>query len=488
MKAHKTRQPLGRRVASPAVLAALVLISAALLGGSSRADISTLIVLRPLSVALAAVALVRVSLTQFADFRGYFILAACTLALFALHLLPLPPALWSALPGREILVEIDRVAGLGEVWRPLTLDPVLARNAVWSLAVPIAALAAASALDGVGTSRMLALVLLIGIVSAVLGVLQFAGGPSSALYYYRVTNNGSAVGLLANRNHHGVFLATMFPLIAAYAAAEFGRQSKRRHNGKSRGDARLWGAAVVAAMFLPVIFASSSRAGIAAAAIGLTGAMLVAWPRYRSATAVVELARVGRPGIVAQPWLRVMLLGSAVLGFVAFTVVFVGMTQGNAVDRLLADGQANPELRWPFWQVTWQAVGDFLPFGSGIGSFVRLFQIEEPAAMLSPLYVNHAHNDYLEVLLETGLFGTAILVAALVLFARDSWSVWRHGDGLRRAVIFGRGASIALGQLVFASAFDYPLRTPMLAAIAVFLLVLLRRGARAAREKSVGAL
>lgn len=479
MHSSKINRSLAQRAATPTVLTAAILVLAALTGGSARADITSLLLLRPLAVVMAAVALFGLTSSRVREFKGYFILLGGISGLFALHLLPLPPALWQALPGREFVIEIDRAAGLANLWRPLTLDPTAGLNSFWSLAVPWAVLLAASGLDQRGSSRILALVLLIGIASAMFGVLQFAAGPHSPLYYYRVTNNGSAVGLLANRNHHGVFLATMFPLIAAYAAGEFGRQRRRDHRGGARGDARLWAAAVVAAMFLPVIFATSSRAGIAAAAIGLTGAVLVAWPRYRSAQVQAGRPNTGKPGAIDRPWFRLVLIGAAGLGFVAFTAVFIGMTQGNAIDRLLADGEANPELRWSFWQVTWHALSHYMPFGSGVGSFVRVFQVFEPGAMLSPLYVNHAHNDYLELLLETGIFGPAIVLGGLFLVIRDSWRVWRWGDGSQQAVLFARGASVALGQLAFASIFDYPLRTAMLAAIAVFLLVLLRRGARA---------
>ena len=480
MPTFKLRRPLAQRAAWPTLLTASILVLASLTGGSSRADISSLIVLRPIALLLAALGLSALTMTRVREFKGYFIVFACAVGLVILHLVPLPPVIWQSLPGRGLVTEIDRAAGLVNLWRPLTLDPTLATNALWSLAVPLAVLFAASGLDERGTSHILAIVLLMGMASAVLGVLQFAAGPNSPLYFYRVTNNGSAVGLLANRNHHGVFLATMFPLITAYAAAEFGRQRRRDHRGQARGDIRLWAAAVVAAMFLPVIFASSSRAGIAAAAIGVSGAILVAWPRYRSAQAQASRPNTGKPGIVDHPWFRLLLIAGAGIGFVAFAVVFFGMTQGNAVDRLLANGEANPELRWAFWQVTWQAIGNFMPIGSGVGSFVAVFQIYEPGALLSPLYVNHAHNDYLELLLETGLFGPALLLAGLALVWRDSWMVWRHGDGAQRAVLFGRGASVALGQFAFASIFDYPLRTGMLAAIAMFLVILLRRGARAA--------
>ena len=54
---------------------------------------------------------------------------AAILALLCLDLVPLPPAIWYALPGREIMVEIDEAARLGQVWLPLTMSPSSTWNA-----------------------------------------------------------------------------------------------------------------------------------------------------------------------------------------------------------------------------------------------------------------------------------------------------------------------------------------------------------------------
>mgnify|MGYP007125385276 CR=1 FL=1 len=69
-----------------------------------------------------------------------FGLAVAALALTIAHLVPLPPAIWSQLPGRELVSEIDRAAGLGDVWRPLSLTPGATWNALHAQLVPLAAL------------------------------------------------------------------------------------------------------------------------------------------------------------------------------------------------------------------------------------------------------------------------------------------------------------------------------------------------------------
>lgn len=469
------RNWLARATAAPTLLA-LLLFAVALMGGSSRGDTASVILLRPLALALAVVGIARVDADARHRLAAQLAIALGVVVLVVFHVVPLPPAIWSALPGRDIVIEIDRAARLGAVWRPLTLDPWSGYNTLFALAVPVAALTLAAPLDLPARRRILAIVIGIGLLSAVLGVLQFAAGPSSPFYFYRISSNGSAVGLLANRNHQGVFLGALFPLIAAYAASTFARDPRRRHDGRASGDPRRWGAAVVAAMLLPVVFATSSRAGVASAAIGISGAMLIAWPYFLVAirTAVPGAARA--QSIASRPWFRGVLITLGGAGFIAFAVFAVGLSSGNGVDRMLADSHADTELRWPVWQVTWAAVHQFFPFGSGAGSFVSVFEMNEPRALLTPLYINHAHNDYLEMLLEFGLAAPILIGAGFIVLARDAWRVWRN-DGTRAAVAIGRASSIALGQFAFGSLFDYPLRTPLLAAIAVVLVTFLRAGA-----------
>ena len=48
-------------------------------------------------------------------------LMAAILILPLLQLVPLPPSVWQALPGRELPAQIDASLGLN-IWRPLTLD------------------------------------------------------------------------------------------------------------------------------------------------------------------------------------------------------------------------------------------------------------------------------------------------------------------------------------------------------------------------------
>ena len=42
-------------------------------------------------------------------------------------------------------------------------------------------------------------------------------------------------------------------------------------------------------------------------------------------------------------------------------------------------------------------IAAYAPWGSGLGTFEQVFKLHEPDALLSPSYLNHAHNDWLEL-------------------------------------------------------------------------------------------
>ena len=48
-----------------------------------------------------------------------------------------------------------------------------------------------------------------------------------------------------------------------------------------------------------------------------------------------------------------------------------------------------------------------------MGAFEKVFQANEPDALLGPVFLNHAHNDWLEAVITGGLPAAALLVIAV---------------------------------------------------------------------------
>ena len=53
--------------------------------------------------------------------RVPLILLGALAALMAIQLIPLPPGIWTALPGRERYLEAAAAIGIPQPWRPISL-------------------------------------------------------------------------------------------------------------------------------------------------------------------------------------------------------------------------------------------------------------------------------------------------------------------------------------------------------------------------------
>jgi O-antigen ligase len=160
----------------------------------------------------------------------------------------------------------------------------------------------------------------------------------------------------------------------------------------------------------------------------------------------------------------------------------VVMSRAQAFQRLWLPDPAE-ETRLATLSPVLDLVWRYFPVGSGAGSFAEVYQVAEPDVLLGPTYLNHAHNDWLETVMTLGLPGALLLIAGLAAFAagaRRAWAGADMADPLRR---LGTAMVLILG---IASIGDYPLRTPILAAIFALGCVWMSLRTRAAADKSAG--
>lgn len=141
------------------------------------------------------------------------------------------------------------------------------------------------------------------------------------------------------------------------------------------------------------------------------------------------------------------------------------------------------EIRFRMWRPIADIAWQYLPFGSGIGSFERVYQVYEPLSQLRVTYANHAHNDLLEVYMTAGIPGLALLSIAAAGWAIMSYSAWTRPVAEAREVALARLASVLIFILGIASLSDYPLRVPSLTSVAAIAAIWLYEGTRG---RSVG--
>jgi O-antigen ligase len=134
-------------------------------------------------------------------------------------------------------------------------------------------------------------------------------------------------------------------------------------------------------------------------------------------------------------------------------------------------------------QVTTRAAADYFPVGSGFGTFRQVYEMHETPATMISAFVNHAHNDWLELWLEGGLPAAALMACLVVLFVTQTARVWNPRGAYAESVL-PRAASVVALVLLLHSLVEFPLRMPGLACIFAAMMAILvapapRRHARA---------
>lgn len=365
--------------------------------------------------------------------RWILALPALVLALPLLQLLPVPQWLWATGTARgELLMQLQ-VAGVAPMQR-VSLAPAATEYALLSL-LPSAALFLAALLMPMRGRKLLLLVLFVlAIANVFLGMAQMEGGTSSPLRFYRPTNADQAVGLFANRNHMAGFLAMALPLVLVAT----GRAVVERIGGRSVSPLLVVVGCVSVVLLVLGIALTGSRAGVLLGAIAILGSLPLA------------LSGEGKGGAGK----RVLVLALAVAIMLAMQYSLFGALQRMGAPSL-EDGRLRYSLN------TLQAARAYIPLGSGIGTFRDVYPPFETAP--GRYIVNHAHNDYVELLLEGGALALVFMIAVISAWGRQGAALWRdrrredeHGG---RDALLVRTAWFAASLMLLHSVVDFPLRT-----------------------------
>lgn len=358
-------------------------------------------------------------------------LAILMLGIVLLQFVPLPWGLWSSLPGRGALAAELVSAGIGQSAGSVSLIPHESlKSALWLL--PAAGMAFAMIrLRHLVNKRNLALAIIAAtILGVLLGALQLVSGPQSRFYPYDITNRGMAVGLFANANHMASLLLVSIPFEAALLSRALALRGQRR---------------------LPAIIAVAAAFAMTLAGIVTNGSLAgygLLLPVLLASVLIVAGSRKVR--------MAAGLLLPAVLGGLA---IVLSTEEGqNLLNQASAMSQGG---RQAIFATSVEALKDHSPVGSGLGTFAELYPSYEDPFAVTNRYVNHAHNDYLELVLETGIAGLAVLLGFLAWWTTSARRVWSEVG----ASPFARAAVIASAALLVHSLVDYPLRTAGLSVI-----------------------
>lgn len=352
--------------------------------------------------------------------------------------IPLPPAVWQALPGREISAQTLAVVGAAQDWHPITLtfDATFRTflMSVWLVGLLLAVMR-------LSTAELKALFLLLAAMGALhilIGMLQVATG--GRFLFFDVPNINFLLGFFANKNHSGLFIALLFPI--AYIAL---------YPDKGWDRSRLPMAVVGSLILFAMLILTFSRAGLFFGVLALAFLLILSFER-----------RLGKGGRYAA------LAGLAVVAVLA--VLASTDVASRSLGRFAGVG-ADP--RWLFWTWSRELVPIYFPVGSGIGSFVEVFKVLEHLSWVKPTYLNHAHNEYIEQLIEAGVAAPILWLLVVAMIAGPLRRAWRERERMQGRMALLGGLMVMIFFLH--SAFDYPLRRPGLDVVFVIALAALLR-------------
>jgi O-antigen ligase len=359
------------------------------------------------------------------------ILAILTLGIA--QLVPLPPKLWSALPGRALLTQAV-ILTLGQLdWRAFSLAPELTAQTLLALLPSVAAFCYLITMPRTRQPDVLFIIYAMALVSVVIGLLQVLSPIEAPFYLYRLPPYQLPVGFFANRNHQADFL--LWCMTAAVPLVIRVRATSVRV-----------GLVLMILLTAVCVIATGSRTGLLLILPMLTFAAL-AEPTFRRMIRTVS----GRQVAIAVAGLALLALG----------------LHNYLLPRTLERFDSIQDQRLQFWPDVVYLYHLYAPAGAGGGTFDLVFRSVERLDFLNPAYVNHAHNDYIEIAVEYGFAGIAMVVAFLGWFVWRAAIVWRaRADNVQ--VVMQRVATIQICGLLLHSLVDYPLRTQTIALLFAF--------------------
>lgn len=334
-------------------------------------------------------------------------------------------------------------------WLPTTVDPsrTLADARVWFAALSEGAVLVAVLRTAAAARRVWTVIALNGFALAATGAFFHFAGAERVLGIVEPPEPTYFFATFFYKNHWAAYAA-----LAAVAALTLAlRASAAAFAGDPAARGRTWLLGSAGLLITTTLPLPGSRTGALLAAIIVVGFFAALFRQWRN-----------RPG--GRPLRR----GPAVA---IFTLIGIGIVAFGAVayaPRATADLQRSQlqlqrhvdgealDLRVLLSRDTWRMAQQRPWFGWGPGCFEIVFPVFQGDYLRGPdqrslARPEFAHNDWLQLLAETGFVGAALLLIPLALLVRRAW---RHTDWVGRRGLAGCGL-VALQAWI-----DFPFHNP----------------------------
>jgi O-antigen ligase len=370
---------------------------------------------------------------------GFFFIWTC------FQYLPLPPSMLAFLSSfrYQIVEETYALNGVQNSWQALSYAPFTSLS-WWIFLLSLCAFF--SVVTKLFLSRrhlrvLVWIMISVAIVEAVYGLMQALVPSIGVLWVDSVyAYIGNARGTFINRNHFAGFMEMTLPLALGYTMSLGNWKTKKRLKAilaSDRFNLMLFFFIASVIMVLSLVF-SRSRAGIGGTAIGLLTFIIL----IRSRAARFPLGF----WIMATIFCGLFVMYGSRIGFM------------RVIDRFLEI--STEASRLDVWHDSCAMVKDH-PLGVGLDSFNVVFPVYRVTTH-GDVFYKYAHNDYLQLLIETGWPGFLALVAAFYIFLGKSGKKIVQLSPQRDPFSFfvGIGAFSGLISIAFHSFFDFNLHIP----------------------------
>ena len=280
----------------------------------------------------------------------------------------------------------------------------------------------------------------IGLLEAIYGLIQ-ALVPSKGVLWvdYIQAYMGTARGTFINRNSFAAFIGMIWPLALGITLAMTGRvYSLKEVLGSDRLNRQALMAMGIIVFLLALIF-TRSRAGIVSGLVGFLAFSIMA-----------------RTGMKAMALNTRVLLGGIIVLLCIYTMT-IGV--GPILQRFLTLG-ADSGSRMDIWRDSLPIINDH-PLGIGLGNYENVFHVYNQS-LTSDKTVIHAHNDYLQLLIERGWIGFfAIMIGFFIFLGKRAQRIKKldfRKDPLR--FYLAVGAFSGLISMSVHCLFDFNLQIP----------------------------
>jgi O-antigen ligase len=376
--------------------------------GSASDASQPALILPPLLICCAA-ALVRaarkepLTMTQ----PGYIWTAGGVLfiVVIAVQLVPLPSALLALISPQSAAIwsraaHVAALAGIESgTYHPITVDPQHTALHFYRALAYLATFLSSVILTRDTFRRVLlaAVLACAGTFEAVYAVHEAALGRYAIWGWKNTLIFGRATGTFVNPNHFAHYAAIVLPMalyISAHAwhtAAAAGATFRRRF------------VRLVERRFFPFAF------GVVAA-LGCLTAVVVSESRGAVVAIIAGFAIVGAMMTEKNAGLRAALIAVGISAAILATLLVLG--RPGTVTRFRTSQASQVEARRDSMVAGLRIWRMFPLFGSGAGTYPDV--VLSTRATLGETLVNHAHNDYAEVLGTTGTLGFLVSVVPLL--------------------------------------------------------------------------